>query len=435
MSIMLEIIVILLLILLNGYLAMAEIAIVAARKSRLESIAEEGDMRAEIALKLSRKPTDFLSTVQIGITMVGILAGVFGGATIADQLADGLARFPLLAPYSGVISVVMVVLVITYFTLVLGELVPKSFALTQPETISIRISRSMHILAKVTAPLVRLLSSSTRFILALFKVRPVAEAEVTESEILALIEQGTLHGALLTQEQRMLEGVLNLADRRIDSLMVPRIEIERLDIQNSLEENRRIYLNTPFTHLPVEKGSIDHIIGVVSVQELLKQEVSGDEVDIEKAIQDALFVPENVSALKVLNQMRENKMNLAIVIDEFSGTQGMVTVIDILEGIVGDIPTAGFPDSPEIMLRPDGSYLIDGLLPVDEFRDIFSLEALPDEDRGSFQTVSGFVMSCLGRIPAIGDTVDWEGIRIEVVDMDGFRIDKVIVHPPGEKVD
>lgn len=435
MSIMLEIIVILLLILLNGYLAMAEIAIVAARKSRLESIAEEGDMRAEIALKLSRKPTDFLSTVQIGITMVGILAGVFGGATIADQLADGLARFPLLAPYSGVISVVMVVLVITYFTLVLGELVPKSFALTQPETISIRISRSMHILAKVTAPLVRLLSSSTRFILALFKVRPVAEAEVTESEILALIEQGTLHGALLTQEQRMLEGVLNLADRRIDSLMVPRIEIERLDIQNSLEENRRIYLNTPFTHLPVEKGSIDHIIGVVSVQELLKQEVSGDEVDIEKAIQDALFVPENVSALKVLNQMRENKMNLAIVIDEFSGTQGMVTVIDILEGIVGDIPTAGFPDSPEIMLRPDGTYLIDGLLPVDEFRDIFSLEALPDEDRGSFQTVSGFVMSCLGRIPAIGDTVDWEGIRIEVVDMDGFRIDKVIVHPPGEKVD
>jgi len=432
---MLEIIVILLLILLNGYLAMAEIAIVAARKSRLESIAEEGDMRAEIALKLSRKPTDFLSTVQIGITMVGILAGVFGGATIADQLADGLARFPLLAPYSGVISVVMVVLVITYFTLVLGELVPKSFALTQPETISIRISRSMHILAKVTAPLVRLLSSSTRFILALFKVRPVAEAEVTESEILALIEQGTLHGALLTQEQRMLEGVLNLADRRIDSLMVPRIEIERLDIQNSLEENRRIYLNTPFTHLPVEKGSIDHIIGVVSVQELLKQEVSGDEVDIEKAIQDALFVPENVSALKVLNQMRENKMNLAIVIDEFSGTQGMVTVIDILEGIVGDIPTAGFPDSPEIMLRPDGTYLIDGLLPVDEFRDIFSLEALPDEDRGSFQTVSGFVMSCLGRIPAIGDTVDWEGIRIEVVDMDGFRIDKVIVHPPGEKVD
>lgn len=435
MSIVMEIIVIFLLILLNGYLAMAEIAIVAARKSRLESIADEGDGRAEIALKLSRKPTDFLSTVQIGITMVGILAGAFGGATIADQLADGLARFPLLAPYSGVISVVMVVLVITYFTLVLGELVPKSFALTQPETISIRISRSMHILAKVTAPLVRLLSSSTRFILALFKVRPVAEAEVTESEILALIEQGTLHGALLTQEQRMMEGVLNLADRRIDSLMVPRIEIERLDIQNSLEENRRIYLNTLYNHLPVEKGSIDQIIGVVSVQELLKQEVAGVEVDIEKAIKEPIFVPENVSALKVLNQMRENKVNLAIVIDEFSGTQGMVTVIDILEGIVGDLPTSGFPESPEIVLRPDGTYLIDGLLPVEEFRELFSLDALPDEDRGSFQTVGGFVMSCLGRIPTNGDTVEWEGIRIEVVDMDGFRIDKVIIHPPEGKAD
>jgi putative hemolysin len=263
----------------------------------------------------------------------------------------------------------------------------------------------------------------------------VAEAEVTESEILALIEQGTLHGALLTQEQRMMEGVLNLADRRIDSLMVPRIEIERLDIQNSLEENRRIYLNTLYNHLPVEKGSIDQIIGVVSVQELLKQEVAGVEVDIEKAIKEPIFVPENVSALKVLNQMRENNVNLAIVIDEFSGTQGMVTVIDILEGIVGDLPTAGFPESPEIVLRPDGTYLIDGLLPIEEFRELFSLEALPDEDRGSFQTVGGFVMSCLGRIPAVGDSVEWEEIRIEVVDMDGFRIDKVIIHPPEDKVD
>ena len=428
-SILLESIIILCLILLNGSLALAEIAIIAARKTKLQNDAEVGVKGAQTALDLAENPTDFLSTVQIGITTVGILAGVFGGATITNHLAQLLAQIPVLEPYSQLFAVVTVVLVITYFTLVLGELAPKSYALTRPEEIAVRISSPMMVLSKITSPLVRFLSSSTRLVLSIFRVKPVTNEQVTESEILMLIEQGTLSGALLLQEQEMMEGVLELGDRRVDALMIPRTEIARLDLENSPEENRRIYLNAPYTHLPVEKGTLDQIVGVVNVQDLLVKEITGESIDLESMIEEPVFIPENASALMALNQMRTKKIRIAIVIDEFSGTQGLVTLFDIVEGVVGDLPSIGDDEPPEIVMQKDGSYLIDGLLPIDEFKELFALESLPGEERASFQTVSGFVMACLGRVPVIGDKVKWESVYLDVIELDGFRVNKVLVHP------
>lgn len=422
-----EIIFILVLILANGILAMAEIAIVSARKARLQQQAEEGDQKSQAALDLRNDPTNFLSTVQIGITLVGVLAGAFGGATIARQISDWLSRIPALAPYGEVIGVIIVVILITYFTLVLGELVPKRLALNTPERIAASIATPMHRLSRLASPLVALLSISSDFALRILGVEPSSDPPVTEEEIKVMIEQGTQAGVFAEAEQDMVEAIFRLGDRRVGNLMTPRTEIIWIDLDESLEEIQRKMLGSSYSRFPVAKGSLDQVIGLVQAKDVLASCMLGKPIDLEAVLCQPLFVPETMLALKVLELFRESRVHTALVIDEFGGLEGLVTLFDILESIVGDIPAAGGIAKPEVIQRADGTWLVDGMLPVDEFKEMFHLNDLPDEGRGYYQTLGGFVMTQLGRIPVASDYFELSGMRYEVVDMDALRVDKVLI--------
>jgi putative hemolysin len=422
-----EIIIILVLILLNGLLAMAEIAVVSARKARLQQRSEEGDDHARIALELANNPGDFLASVQVGITLVGVLAGAFGGATLAEQLSIRLASYPRLAPYSDAISVGVVVVVITYFTLVLGELVPKRLALNNPEKIAAAVAGPMRIAALVATPFVRLLSASTNFVLRISGIKASNEPPVTEEEIKVMLDQGTQAGVFAEAEQDMVEAVFRLGDRRVGKLLTPRPEVIWLDILAPVEVTHAKILDSVYSRFPVAQGSLDHVLGIVQSKDLLDNLLAGKPLDLMGSIYKPLFVPESMPALKVLELLRKSPVHMALVIDEFGGFQGLVTLFDILESIVGEIPDSGEPSNLEVIQREDGTWLVDGMLPIDEFKEIFRLGELPDESRGYFQTVGGFIMSYLGHIPSVSDHFAWSGLRIEVVDMDGMRVDKVLI--------
>lgn len=417
------------LILMNGILAMAEIAVVSARKARLEQRSRQGDQKAARALELAENPTDFLSTVQIGITLVGILAGAFGGATIAENLEPVLAQVNVIARYSEAISVGLVVILTTYLTLVVGELAPKRLALLNPERISIMVAGPMQFLARLSHPFVRLLSISTGLVLRLLGAQTSDEPPVTEEEIRVLIEQGTVAGVFEEAEQEMVAGVFRLADRRVDSLMTPRTEIYWLDLEDGEDVNRQRIIDSSYSRLPVGQDDLDHIRGLVQAKSLLARCLEGEPLDLEGVIIPAQFVPESAPALSVLEIFRRSGVHMALVIDEFGGLQGLVTVMDILESIVGEIPGREMDEEPEVVQREDGSWLIDGLLPMDEFQEIFLQDGLPEEEKGYYQTVGGLVMVRLGRIPHAGDHFEWRNLRFEVVDMDRFRVDKVLVLP------
>jgi putative hemolysin len=428
-----ETIFILILILANGFLAMAEIAIISARKARLQRRAERGDDKARAALELAQDPADFLSTVQIGITLVGVMAGAFGGATIAAQIADWLSTVPQLEPYSQAIAIGVVVIAITYLTLVLGELAPKRIALTNAENIASAVAGPMRRLAWIASPLVRFLSRSTDLVLRIIGVKPNLEPPVTEEEIKVLIEQGTEAGVFLEVEQDMVEAVFRLGDRTVGTIMTPRTEIAWLDLDDPVEENMKMILGSVHARFPVARGDLDHTEGVVQAKDLLAQVLAGEVLNIEEAISQPLIVPESMQALRVLELFKQSSVHTALVIGEFGGFQGIVTVFDILESIVGDIPIPGERIQPEVVQREDGSWLIDGLLPVDEFKEIFDIDRLPEEEKGRYQTMGGFVMTMLGHVPSAADYFEWGGQRFEVVDMDGFRVDKIIVIPLDEE--
>jgi putative hemolysin len=423
----LEIIFILILILANGVLALAEIAIISARKARLLQRSEDGDQKSQIALDLSNDPADFLSTVQIGITLIGVLAGAFGGATIAEQISNWLSQIPILASYSGVIGVVTVVILITYFTLVLGELVPKRLALSNPERVAVSVAAPMQRLSRLASPLVALLSASSDLALRLLGVRPSMEPPVTEEEIKVMIDLGTAAGVFAEVEQDMVEAVFRLGDRRVGTIMTPRTEIIWLDLNGSIEEIQMKLLGSSYSRFPVAKGSLDQVAGLVLAKDILAGCMMGKPLNIESVLQQPQFIPETMPALKVLELFRESRVHIALVIDEFGGLQGLVTLFDILESIVGDIPDVGEAVEPEVVQRDDGSWLVDGRLPVDEFKALFNLNDLPDEERGYYQTIGGFVMSQLGRVPESSDYFDWSMLRFEVVDMDGMRVDKILI--------
>ncbi len=424
-----ELLVILGLILLNGLLAMAEIAIVSARRARLQQLANEGNEKARAALELAKHPGEFLSTVQVGITLVGILAGAFGGATVATHISASLAAISWLAPYSQALGVVLVVLLITYFSLVLGELVPKRLALSNAERIAAAVAGPMLFLSRLGMPLVRLLSWSTDGILHLLGHRPGGEQPVSEEEIKLLIDQGRQAGVFAEAEQDMLEAVFRLGDRTVGALMTPRTEVVWLDLEAPLEETINRIIESHHARYPVAQGSLDEVIGIVQAKDLLERQLRGQPLDLRAAMMKPLIVPESMPALKVLELFRQSRMHSALVIDEFGGLQGMVTIFDLLESIVGEIPGEQEQVEPEVVQREDGSWLVDGRLPIDEFKELFRLRALPQEDRGYYQTVGGFIMTYLGRIPATADAFDWSGFHFEVVDMDGFRVDKVLVQP------
>lgn len=414
-----EILVILLLILLNGAFSLAEIAVVSSRKARLQQRINEGDRGARRALELAEDPGRFLPTVQVGITLVGVLASVFGGATLVDSLNHLLSRAPALAPYSHSLSVAIVVLAITYFTLILGELVPKRLALHDPERVAAAVAGPISTLARLFSPLVRLLSGSTDLTLRLLGIRPSALPPVTEEEIHVLLDQGTQAGVFEEAEQDMVKGVFSLADQRVSALMTPRTEIVWLDMEDSPEEARAKIAATPHARFPVCEGDPDRVIGVLRARDWL---LAGPDAPLRDFLQPPMYIPETAFASQALEMFKQGKQaKLMLVIDEFGGVQGLLTINDILEEIVGNLEA----EEPQATQRQDGSWLLDGMLPVDEFKEIFNVRTLPEEE--NFETLGGFVMTRLQRVPVAGDSFEWNGMRFEVMDMDGKRVDKVLV--------
>ena len=424
----LQALIIVVLILVNGLFAMAEIAVVSSRKSRLQQRVEDGDARAARALELAEHPNRFLSTVQIGISLVGIFAGAFGGATIAGKLDVYLERFPGLAPYSEAIALGIVVLAITYLSLVVGELVPKRIALTHPERIAAAVAGPMHLLSRAASPMVTLLSVSTDGLLSLLGIRKSDEPPVTEDEIAALIEQGTEAGVFEEEEQELVERVFWLGDQRAVSLMTPRHKIVWLDLTDPIEVNQEKMIHHRFARFLVCNGSVDQVVGMVQVTDLWAHLLVGDPLDLERSLRKPLFVPESTRALRLLEMFRESGVHLAVVLDEYGGTEGLVTLNDVLEEISGDLTAS---TEPRVVQRQDGSWLVDASLPMDEFWEALRLEERRDEPRTDYHTLGGFVFTQLGRLPATGDWFDSVGLRFEVVDMDGNRVDKVLVGPPA----
>jgi putative hemolysin len=422
-----EIIIIFLLILANGVFAMTEIALVSVRKSRLESRAEDGDVNARTALDLLKSPNKFLSTVQIGISLVGVFAGALGGAGLADQVARWLDMVPVLAPYSHAIALVVVVLIITYFSLVIGELIPKRLALHSAERISLATARPMRFLAKAASPIVSLLAVSTELGLKLLGVKGAQESPVSDEEIMLLVEQGRQTGVIQDLEQDMVESIFRLGDRRADAIMTPRVDLTWLDIREPLDSTIAKALGHSHSLFPVGDGSLDEVIGIVRAKELLGRKLNGETVDLAKIVLPPLFVPESMPALKVLELLKTPGNRAALVIDEYGGLQGMVTLSDVLQAIIGDIPIPGESFEPQVVEREDGSYLLDGQLQIDVLKAILDLDDLPEEEHAGFQTLGGFMMNQMGEIPTAGQSFEWDGFKFEVMDMDGRRVDKVLV--------
>jgi putative hemolysin len=428
-----EIIFILVLIVANGIFSGSEIAVISARKIRLEQLASRGQRRAKIALKLANAPNDLLSTVQIGITLIGILSGAVAGATLAERLAAVLERIPALQPYSEGISVGIVVSVITYLSLVVGELAPKRIALNNPEQIACTVASPMRMLSRVAAPLVHLLGVSTELLLKVLGVQASEEPAVTEEEIKVMIRQGAASGMFEESEQEMVERVFRLGDRSIKSLMTPRTEIVWLDLDSPLDDTLKKVIDSAYSRFPVGKGSLDQCLGFVRGSSLLAARLSSIESDqaiqLEALIQPPLYIAESSRALNVLEHFKQAGMHIALLTDEYGGIEGLVTINDLMEAIVGDLPSAEAQDEPMAVQREDGSWLLDGLLSIDELKVLFGYDALPDEENDPYHTLGGFVMHSLREIPRTGNYFEWSGLRFEVVDMDGTRVDKVLVTP------
>lgn len=425
---------IVLLIVGNAVFAMSEIAVISSRKARLERHAREGRTGARAALELASKPTDFLATVQVGITLIGVLAGAYGGATVVDTLAARLQEVPALARYANALALGVVVAAITYFTLVIGELVPKRLALNHPERLAAALAKPMRLLAQVMKPLVRLLSGSTSVVLWLLRARPSSEPEVTEEEIKLLIAQGTKVGTFEVAEQEIVERVFRLGDRHVAQLMTPRRRIVWLDVNDSPQEIARKIVANPFSRYPVAEGSLDTCQGFVRTRDLLSGILAGGALDLRSCLRQPLLLPENTRMFTVMERFRSAGVHLAMVIDEYGGIEGLVTLNDVLEAIMGDMPAADEHSEPAVVRREDGSWLVDGSIPAADLKETLGLSRLPAEDRGGYRTVGGLVMHQLGRVPSTGDHFTFGGFRFEVVDMDGRLVDKVLIstEPPAE---
>jgi putative hemolysin len=423
-----EIFVIVLLVLANGVFAMSEISLVAARKIRLQQRAEEGDARARAALELANAPAQFLSTVQVGITLVGILAGAYGGATISEPLAAFIAQFPQLARYAEGIALAIVVAGITLLSLILGELVPKNIGLQYPETIASWMARPMQVLSRIGGPIVKAITGATSLIMRAFGFEAMAQPGLTEDEIRAVISEGAETGVLEPAEESIVQRVFQLGDQRVVAIMTPRVDIEWVDVGITHEELREFLASHSHTEFVVCNETLDNVIGTVRAAELLPAILKGGQLDLRSLIRDPLFVPDSMPAFKLLEAFRSRHRHLAIVMDEFGAVEGLVTVGDLLAGLVGAIPADASEADGLFVARSDGSWLVDGSAPVEEVAAKFNLE-IPDSEAGAYHTMAGFVMARLGRVPRTSDSFEWNGLGFEVVDMDGRRVDKVLVTP------
>ncbi len=424
-----DLLIVLLLVFLNGVFVMSEMAIISVRKVRLQQMANQGSTNARVALDLANAPNQFLPTVQIGITLLAILSGAFGETTIAKRVEPLLRLIPALAPYSHTIASVIAILTITYLTIIIGELVPKRLALNNPEPIASSVAIPMRMLSKIGAPAVYVLSYSTELVLRIMGILPSTEPQVTEEEIKVLIEQGTEAGTFEEAEQDMVERVFRLGDRRVSALMTPRPDLTWLDLDDSVEENRQKMLGSGHSRFPVCQGGLDNVLGLVHVTDMLSRTLTGQPLDLSASLRRPLFVPESTRGLKVLELFKQSSNQIALVVDEYGVIQGLVTVNDILVELVGDFPSVEDADEPEAVQREDGSWLLDGMLPVEDFFELFGLEELSAENKGSYHTMGGFVITHLGKIPAAAEHFEWNGLRVEVVDMDGNRVDKILVMP------
>jgi putative hemolysin len=423
-----ELLLLAILFVVNGVFAMSELAIASSRKARLQQLAEEGNRRAAAALQLAEHPNRFLATVQIGITLVGIVTGFFGGATLSDPVAQQLARVPPFRAYANSLAVVLVVGVVTYLSLVIGELVPKRLALQSPERVAMLVAQPMTALSRIASPIVQFLGASSDVVLRLFGARHAADPPVTEEEIDILLQEGIAAGVFAPVEHELVGGIFDLGEREVRELMTPRYRVVALDVEDPLDVSYQKMADSPHQTFPVYEGDLDRLIGMAPVKKLWAASLTGEPIDLRTLAEPALIVPESMPALEVLERFRDRQGNTAMVVDEYGGIQGLLSLHDLMEAITGDL--APSPESAgEIVQRPDGSWLIDGALPVHEVREVLDLGPLPGEESGDFETLGGFVMSRLGRIPEVGDATDWEGHRFEVVDMDGRRVDRVLVSP------
>jgi putative hemolysin len=423
-----EALIVLLLIVVNGVLAMSELAIVSSRKARLAALADAGSTGARVALGLLDDPSRFLSTVQIGITLVGIFAGAYGGATLAEHLGELLDGVAFIAPNGDSVAFVVVVVVITYLSLVVGELVPKRIALADPERTAALVARPMRLLSTIAAPAVWLLKHSTDAVLVLLGLGGDRDATVTEEEVKALIAEGTQAGVFAPEERAMIDGVLRLADRTVRAVMTPRLDVVWIDRAAGREELARLVETHRLRRILVCDGTIDNAVGFIDMADVLAALLRGADIDIATLMRRPLVVSEGLGVIRLIGMFRREGIHFAVIVDEYGTTEGIVTAIDILAGIAGALPERGEDEDPQVIERADGTLLVDGLTPIDAFEAAVGVRGLAGD--GGYDTVAGLVLHALGRIPSAGDRVDVGGLTLEVVDMDGRRIDKVIVSKP-----
>lgn len=423
-----EIVIIFVLILLNGVFAMSEIALISARKIRLENQSKKGDSQAKEALYLARNPDRFFSTVQIGITLIGILMGIFSGDKIKTSVLHFIERSSLLRPYSNTLAVIVVVILITYFSLVLGELVPKRIGLARPEKIAKMMAGPMNLLSRITFPFIWLLTTSTSLIVKLLNIK-VSVNPVTEEEIKAVINEGAVSGTIDESEHEIIERVFHLNDRNITSLMTHRTDVIWIDLNDTPEKYRQKIRDALHSVYPVCEGQVDEIVGVIYTRDLY---LAGADFPIRQLMKNPLFIPENNSAYQVMEKFKLSKTNFGFIVDEYGSFQGMITMKDILEAIVGDMPEADEEDY-EIKARKDGSFLVDAQIPFYDFLTYFEKEDwISDEEQQEFDTLAGFILHHLEHIPQVGENMAWRGFQFEIVDMDGHRIDKIMVTPQAQ---
>ena len=427
----LNILILIILILLNGVFAMSEIALVTARKNRLQRMAEEGDAAATIAMRLGEEPTQFLSTVQIGITAIGILNGIAGESVLAGPLSLWLQSLGLEEKASSTGATTIVVVGITYFSIVFGELVPKRIAQFNAEGIARFMARPILALAKLSRPFVYLLSASTDAILRLMGKKELSSANLTEEDIHAMLAEGSSAGLIEKQEHEMVRNVFRLDDRQIASLMTPRSEFIYLDIEQPIESSLDYLINSDHSRFPVCRGGINDMLGVITAKRLLKQRIIGESTNIIECLRPCIFVPETLTGMTLLEQFRESGVQMVFVVDEYGEILGLITLQDVLEALVGEFKPRD-PEDVWAVRREDGSWLLDGLIPIPELKDRLGLKSVPEEHKGRYNTLSGMMMWLIGTMPRTGAITEWEQWRFEVVDLDGNRIDKVLASPLAE---
>jgi putative hemolysin len=424
MGTILEIGVIILLVLVNGAFAMSELAIVSSRRSRLMALQRQGSLGAEAALALADDPQRFLPTVQVGITLVGIFAGAFGGARLSGTLGEALNAIPFVAPYGEEIAFPLVVIAITYLSLILGELVPKQVALRNPERVAVIVSRPLAMLARISGPVVWVLGQSSAFVLRFFGPARAGEQSVTEEEVKAVVAEGVQAGALESEERHMIERVLRLADKPVRALMTPRNDLSWLDRSDAPADIVATLRESDVTRFVVSDGRVDNVVGVVVAKDLLDQVLEGAPMALDAVLRQPLVLPDTLSALDALERLRGDRLGMALVMDEYGSFEGVVTASDLLEAIVGELGAVEVNTGGDAVERHDGSLLLDGSMPSDELRARLDLPELPGS--GTYHTVAGLMLALLKRVPKEGDRIVWAGWRFEIVDMDGRRVDKVL---------